>query len=292
MAWLYIEQTPTHTFIGEWNTAHWIVPCGVPPTACFQLGIFSPVSLEVVECDSLSMVASKLRWLEPGTDNAKFMSSVPNWPFKLSLRSCRVCVDNSVAVLVDINNPNLACCEQTRHSDLKVHTTNHEGTRTLNLLIRSQTPCPLGHVVCWRPPLFTHLRWSLVQPTAGFGLITWLVDIGWSLIEITACHRISPMYHALKHVVLPATCTLETPTELEYHLPMEVIKLTCPHLIVGKKSSVHWQKMLWEEIWHKAKPGVCLLMLGLIGENIKQRFVDAVCSATLWKWVIYPESSW
>ena len=24
---------------------------------------------------------------------------------------------------------------------------NHEGTRTLNLLIRSQTPCPLGHVV-------------------------------------------------------------------------------------------------------------------------------------------------
>ena len=27
---------------------------------------------------------------------------------------------------------------------------NHEGIQTLNLLIRSQTPCPLGHVVMWK----------------------------------------------------------------------------------------------------------------------------------------------
>ena len=31
-------------------------------------------------------------------------------------------------------------------------TFNHEGTRTLNLLIRSQTPCPLGHVVLLLSP--------------------------------------------------------------------------------------------------------------------------------------------
>ena len=37
-------------------------------------------------------------------------------------------------------------CIKDYHAD-----ENHEGTRTLNLLIRSQTPYPLGHVVpCFR----------------------------------------------------------------------------------------------------------------------------------------------
>ena len=52
------------------------------------------------------------------------------------------------------------------HGILKsMSSANHEGTRTLNLLIRSQTPYPLGHVVC--NMRFTYSLYRLAEHETG-----------------------------------------------------------------------------------------------------------------------------
>lgn len=55
------------------------------------------------------------------------------------------CYDPSDEVERDFKCPPVT----DRHEPLSQKGVDHEGTRTLNLLIRSQTPYPLGHAAAW-----------------------------------------------------------------------------------------------------------------------------------------------